>query len=199
VITAANLTMLIGAWAAAAWSLVVGVPMLARSTFTERVSELHDKIADEVIYGRLPSRDAAVEEFLGVTWAMSNHPRAFGISEAFAVHMTHRELGHVEGCHRPSYNALDADARRLMHDVEEHLTRALRSYLLFGSKFWLPIGALIFSRRVLYKLRKGQPSKHIGATAVPLTVSTEALAEDMREDAKRRLPGLGVGPKVIHV
>jgi hypothetical protein len=185
-----NFVLILSTWAVAGWTIVVGVPMFARARFAEQVTALRDAVADEVLRGDLPRADGAVLEFLDVTHGMATRPEDFGLTEAMAVHQAHVVLGEAPEP-LPSYSDLAPAQRRRMHEAEAELTSLLRTYLLFGSQFWLLLAAGLLARRALYKIRpeRAAVSEHGSVPGhFPLDVRAEALAQDMREDAKHRVP-----------
>jgi hypothetical protein len=164
--------------------LVVGVwltlfyllPLIARAKFEYRATVLRDTCVDALHDGLLPSVDP-VREFLSRASYMATHADAFTLTRAIAAHYALAELGY-DGGRPPTYASLRPEERRLLHELDSELHRALGDRLIRGSSFgWiLWLGVLV--------LRRFRSMRNQGAAA-QAAPSAEDLAREYSEVSDR--------------
>lgn len=167
-----NVLMLAGFLATVAWVPTVGVALLARCRFENRLGEILAAVESDMRSGRLPAERPVLELRNDCDWMISN-ARRVRFSVALAHHFVHLRMG-TEHPFPASYNNLPAPARARMHQLTRDIRRAMTSYLIFGSRVWW---ALAISRAL---------AKHMPRLRPPQTPRSSAqIVDDARAEARR--------------
>jgi hypothetical protein len=146
-----NTAMLVCVWGCVGWLLFRAIPDFAEIRLIDKAAQLQSQLLGEVMRGRLPHDDDAVRKLLIVTRGLAAEPQQFGLTEALAVHAAYVRL-QVPLPTSINFTALPNGQKQALKEVEAGLERALREYLILGSRFWFLLVPLLAASQVFFKL-----------------------------------------------
>jgi hypothetical protein len=186
--TGSNLGALVGVvlvvvtiWA----TLMFLIPAAARARFEYHVNVIRDDCMDLALAGTLDRREPCVAEFLAEADSMVADSSDIRLSRALAVHLALDEVGWPTETDGHSYNQLQPDQRRVMHELDRRLFDELGQYLVWGSRFG-PILWLV--HRAVRHVPRARRRPRVVANASPSKLAREYSAHQdaMAEAASPR-------------
>lgn len=169
-----SFAVLIAASAVVIVALMLGVPVVARVLFRDRMEAVRDDCVDALIEGRL-QRDDSVRLFIESADQTAKSARLLTLPRAFAMSMAYTKLGVSKAPDKKSYCELSPGERKLMHDLEGRRRTAILSYAIWGS----PAGWALAPFLRMAARKEGQTGQIAKSRdALPKITSEAAMSEE---------------------